>query len=126
MDMIQPYKGDAHPPSSSRPPASAVTVMGRSGCPKNHLPLLEGAAHRFWMVLAVAVPMAIVSSIMVFRLPPVYVVKAEIEINPPQIDPTLSALLSHEIGRSDPATPSQLHPQPRSAAQESARWPSGW
>ena len=59
---------------------------------------------RFWMVLLIAVPMAILSSILVLRLPPVYLAKGEIEINPLLIDPQLSALMTHEPGQHDPAT----------------------
>ena len=55
------------------------------------------------MVLLIAVPLAIASSIVVLKLPPVYMAKAEIEINPPGIDPELSALLTHEPGHRDPS-----------------------
>ncbi len=42
---------------------------------------------------------------MVLRLPPVYMVKAEIEINPPEIDPmAFDAAVATEIGRRDPAS----------------------
>ncbi len=44
MDGIQPYKGDAHPPSTSRPAGERVTAIGQSGGRQNHLQLLEGAA----------------------------------------------------------------------------------
>ena len=65
---------------------------------------LKALRLRFWMVLLIAVPMLILSSILVLRLPPVYLAKGEIEINPPLIDPQLSALMTHEAGRHDPAT----------------------
>ncbi len=84
MDEIQAYKEDfllyrarvapwpprcpAHNPAVGRP---LRTTSRRS-------------AGAFWMVLAVAVPLAIVSSIVVLKLPPVYLAKAEIEINPPR------------------------------------------
>ena len=58
---------------------------------------------RFWMVLSIAMPIAITLSILVLRLPPVYMAKSEIEINPPTIDPELSALMTHEPGRHDPS-----------------------
>jgi polysaccharide biosynthesis transport protein len=110
MDSIQPYKGDAPPPSTGRPPTSASLHFINPAAQKTTSHYFKAVRHRFWMVLAIAVPFAIVSSIMVLRLPPVYVVKAEIEINPPQLDPTLSALLTHEIGRSDSAAQASYIP----------------
>jgi polysaccharide biosynthesis transport protein len=65
---------------------------------------LKALRLRFWMVLLIAVPLAILFFILVLRLPPVYLAKGEIEINPPLIDPQLSALMTHETGRHDPAT----------------------
>ena len=62
------------------------------------------------MVLAVAVPLAILGCIYVLRLPPVYLVKAEIEIKPPDYDPLLSTLVSHDIGRRDPASQERYVP----------------
>ena len=62
------------------------------------------------MVLAIAVPLAITSSILVLRLPPVYMAKAEIEINPPAIDPELSTLVTHEPGRHDPSVTASYVP----------------
>ena len=53
------------------------------------------------MVLSIALPLAIALSIMVLRLPPVYIAKGELEINPPAIDPQLSALMTHEPGSHD-------------------------
>jgi capsular exopolysaccharide synthesis family protein len=53
------------------------------------------------MVLAVGVPLGIAASTVVLKLPPVYQVRAEIEINPPEVDPLLSTLVTHEIGRHD-------------------------
>jgi len=55
-------------------------------------------------VLAIAVPLAIASSIVVLKLPPVYLAKAEIEINAPEIDQVLSTLVSHDPGRRDPSS----------------------
>ena len=110
MDAIQHYKGDALPPSTGRPPTSASLQFINPAAQKTTSDYFKAVRHRIWMVLAIAVPFAILSSIMVLRLPPVYVVKAEIEINPPQLDPTLSALLTHEIGRSDPAAQASYIP----------------
>ena len=72
------------------------------------------------MVLAVAVPLAIVELDLVLRMPPVYLVKAEIEINPPEIDPALSTLVSHELGRRDPSATANYVPN------QEARLRSKW
>ena len=71
---------------------------------------LRALRRRFWMVLSIAVPLAIASSILVLRLPPVYMAKGEIEINPPAIDPELSALMTHEPGRHDPSVTASYVP----------------
>jgi capsular exopolysaccharide synthesis family protein len=67
---------------------------------------VQALGRRFWLVLAVAVPMAVTSAIMVLKMPPVYMAKAEIEINPPEVDSGLSALVTHDPGRRDPASSS--------------------
>ena len=81
------------------------------------------------MVLAVAVPLAVLGCIYALRLPPVYLVKAEIEINAPDYDPVLSTLVSHDIGRRDsgnqerisPTAPAQLKSHAAPGARSSAR-----
>src|SRR5271170_8056183 len=110
MDTIQPYKGDAPPASTGRPSASVSPHFVNPASQKTTSHYLKALRHRFWMVLAVALPLAIATSIMVLRLPEVYLVRAEIEINPPQIDPLLSTLVSHEIGRTDPAAQASYIP----------------
>jgi capsular exopolysaccharide synthesis family protein len=62
------------------------------------------------MVLSIGVPLAIAAAILVLKMPPVYMVKTEIEINPPEIDPALGALMTHDIGRRDSASASQYVP----------------
>jgi len=62
---------------------------------------LAALRRRFWLAVAVAVPLAITTSIVVLKLPPVYQARAEIEINPPEIDPLLTTLVAHEVGRRD-------------------------
>ena len=62
-------------------------------------------------------PWPSLASILVLRLPPVYLAKAEIEINPPEIDPRA---LDARVARARPARsgePGQLRPQPRSQAR---------
>ena len=58
----------------------------------------------------IAVPLAIASSILVLGFRRCYVAKGEIEINPPAIDPVLSALMTHEPGRHDPAATASYVP----------------
>jgi polysaccharide biosynthesis transport protein len=110
MDTIQPYKGDAPPASTGRPSASVSPHFVNPSIQKTTTHYLKALRHRFWMVLAVAMPLAIATSIMVLRLPEVYLVRAEIEINPPQIDPMLSTLVTHEIGRTDPTAQASYIP----------------
>ncbi len=50
--------------------------------------------------------------------PPVYLVKAEIEINPPEVDPWLSTLVAHEGRPPRPIEPGQLRRQPRGSAPQ--------
>ena len=58
-------------------------------------------ATRLRVVLAVALPLAVTSSIMVLRQAPVYVATAEIEIKPPALDHWLTTLVGTETGRHD-------------------------
>jgi capsular exopolysaccharide synthesis family protein len=103
MDGIQSYRGTTPAPPSvgSRHSAPLPAAVLNSEAAKTSADYVRALRRRFWMVLAVAVPLAVTSSILVLRLPPVYQAKAEIEINPPDINPVLSALVSHEIGRND-------------------------
>jgi capsular exopolysaccharide synthesis family protein len=100
MDGIQAYERSAaavaprHRPAGLAPPA----VVSNPAAVKTTASYLQALRRRIWMVLAVAVPFAIASSIVVLKLPPVYLAKAEIEINPPEIDPELWALVAHDPG----------------------------
>ena len=108
MDKIQVHKGYAAPAAlrQSAPPSLPINPAAV----KTTSHYLGALRRRFWMVLVIAVPMAIASSILVLRLPPVYQAKGEIEINPPAIDPVLSALMTHEPGRHDPAATASYVP----------------
>ena len=117
MDGIQATRRSCTT-SPSRPASAPPSLAINPGRRQDDLELLQALRRRFWMVLAVAVPLAIASSIVVLKLPPVYQAKAEIEINPPEIDPVLSTLV---IARSRPARSvehGELRPQPRSQAAE--------
>ena len=65
---------------------------------------------RIWLILAVAVPLAIATSIWSLRQPRIYQARAEITIEPPEFNPVLSTLVSHEIGRHDPMTQERYVP----------------
>jgi polysaccharide biosynthesis transport protein len=118
MDGIQTYKGPAAPANSIRPGPAALTI--NPAAVKDASNYFKALRRRFWMVLAIAVPLAISSSIVVLRLPPVYLVKAEIEINAPELPPEISTLVSHELGRRDPQSHANY------AANQEARLRAKW
>ncbi len=72
------------------------------------------------MVLAVAVPLAVLGCIYALRMAPVYLVTAEVEINVPDYDPILSSLVSHDLGRRDSGSQAQYIPN-RAAQIKSLR-----
>jgi polysaccharide biosynthesis transport protein len=98
MDAIQTYRGYA-PPSPLRPAPGPPAV--NPAAVKTTSNYLRALRRRVWMVLAVAVPIAVLGCIYALRVAPVYLVRAEIEINAPDYDPVLSTLVSHDIGRRD-------------------------
>jgi capsular exopolysaccharide synthesis family protein len=118
VDAIQTYKGQAAPPSLAR--SAALPLAVNPAALKTTSNYLRALRRRIWAVLAIAVPVAIGASIYVLRLPPVYLVKAEIEIDPPEYDPMLSTLVSHDLGRHDSA--SQERYIPNRAAQLRTKW----
>jgi polysaccharide biosynthesis transport protein len=101
VDGIQAYKGDAATPSPSRPPIALSPVASNPAAVKTTSNYLTALKRRFWVVLAVAVPLAVTTSILVLRQPPVYVAKVEIEIKPPELDQWLTTLVATESGRRD-------------------------
>jgi len=110
MDGIQACKGYPAPPDRSRSAPAPSPLAINPAAVKTTSNYIRALRRRFWMVLAVAVPLAIASSIMVLKLPPVYMAKAEIEINPPEIDPALSTLVSHDPGQHDPSSTASYVP----------------
>ena len=108
MDKIQVHKGYAAPAALKQSAPPSLPINPAAVKTTSHY--IGALRRRFWMVLVIAVPMAIASSILVLRLPPVYQAKGEIEINPPAIDPVLSALMTHEPGRHDPAATASYVP----------------
>ena len=116
MDGIVPYRD--HPAASAPSPS----VRG-------HMPMVVPEAHsinpaavktpsdylramrrRIWLILVVAVPMAIATSTWALRQPKIYQARADITIDPPEFSPMLSSLVSHEISRHDPMTQERYIP----------------
>lgn len=62
---------------------------------------LTAMRRRVWLILAIAVPLAITTSILALRAPRIYEARAEITIEPPELNPLLQTLLAHEVGRHD-------------------------
>jgi capsular exopolysaccharide synthesis family protein len=116
MDGIVPYRGSfAAPRESGNPnrhgpvalPASSHVNPAAVKSPSDYLRAMR---RRVWLILAVAVPMAIATSIWALRQPRIYQARAEITIEPPEFNPVLSTLVSHEIGRHDPLTQERYVP----------------
>jgi polysaccharide biosynthesis transport protein len=108
MDGIQVHKGYATPATSVK--SAPVELVMNPAAVKTTSHYIRALRRRIWMVLSIAVPLAIASSIVVLKLPPVYMAKGELEINPPAIDPELSALMTHEPGRHDPSVTASYIP----------------
>ena len=118
MDEIQSYPAYPATPSPQRATTGPLSINPAAiKRPSNYFRAIR---RRIWMILAIAVPMAIVTCIYILRLPPVYLVKAEIEINAPDYDPMLSTLVSHDIGRRDSGSQERYIPN-RAARLKSRR-----
>ncbi len=116
MDGIVPFRD--HPAAAA--PAPHVSRHSQMDIPAS-LPMNPAAVktpsdyiramrRRIWMILAVAVPMAIATSSWALRQPKIYQARAEITIDPPEFNPALATLVSHEIGRHDPITQERYIP----------------
>jgi capsular exopolysaccharide synthesis family protein len=104
MEGIVPFRGST--PVTRTPHAGSLTIpeaqptdLATLKTPSDYL---RATQRRVWLILAVAIPIAIASSIWALRQPRIYQAVAEVTIDPPQYDPILSALVSREIGRHDP------------------------
>jgi capsular exopolysaccharide synthesis family protein len=112
MDELERIRRKPSPVAIAQRPA-ATTLSPLSVNPaavKTTSNYIQALRRRFWMVLSIAVPLAIAGTIAVLKMPPVYMVKAEIEINPPEPDPALGALLPHDVGRRDSTSAAQYVP----------------
>ena len=101
MDEIQVHHGYTAPAPLSKTAPAPLAINPAAVKTTSHY--IRALRRRIWMVLSIAVPLAIGSSILVLKLQPVYLAKGEIEINPPAVDPELSALMTHEPGHHDPS-----------------------
>lgn len=96
MDGIQAYAGATRPHPQSTPVFSAAPSAAKS--PADYIRALR---RRFWLVLAIGVPLSILGGIWTVRQPNVYMAKTQILIEPPQFDPYLSTLVSQQVGPRD-------------------------
>jgi capsular exopolysaccharide synthesis family protein len=113
MDQIERIRSNPAAPGVRERPATAALLSPLTVNPaaiKTTANYLQALRRRYWMVLSIAVPLLIASAILVLKMPPVYLAKTEIEINPPEIDPALGALITHDIGRRDSASAAQYVP----------------
>lgn len=108
MDAIQTYRGYAGSPTPLRP--AATTAVVNPSVVKGTSDYLRALRRRAWMVLAVAVPLATLGCIVALRMPPVYIVKAEIQIDASEFDPVLRTLLSQEVSPRDPGSSERAIP----------------
>ncbi|WP_165225191.1 GumC family protein [Aquisphaera insulae] len=134
MDGIMPLRGSSSstsfaPSSSPGHGPGAELAAGRQGAtavtfghPAHAAPAFNPAAakgpadylravkRRIWLVLVVAVPMAALTSAWALRQPKIYRAVAEITIDPPQINPMLSTLVSRDLGQQDGASQERYAP----------------
>jgi len=118
MDGIVPFRDQ--PASSALSPSASASRHAPMAVPaslsinpaavKTPSDYLRAMRRRIWLILAVAVPMAIATSSWALRQPRIYQARAEITIEPPEFNPVLSTLVSHEIGRHDPITQERYVP----------------
>lgn len=98
MDGIQPYQQGSS--VHSRVVATAVNPPPiNPAAVKSPSDYLRALRRRFWAVLMVAVPLGVVATVWVLRMPSVYQAEAMVLIEPPQIDPVLSTLVSRDVGQ---------------------------
>src|SRR5271157_3643476 len=116
MDGIVPVRdhsaASAPSPSVNRhaPMAVPASLPINPAAVKTPSDYIRAMRRRVWLILAVAVPMAIVTSIWALRQPKIYQARAEVTIDPPEFNPLLSTMVSHEIGRHDPITQERYIP----------------
>jgi len=98
MDGIQPYGTPPRPV----PHAVAPHHAGNPAAVKAPSDYVRALRRRVWLVLTVAVPLGVASSVWAVRQPAVYRATAQVFIRPPQYDPVLASLMSQNVGQHDP------------------------
>lgn len=119
MDGIRPHRGPSgtiNPGSQAAAPApvslpggfAPAPVPGHPGTVGIDLAAVKTPAHyvaaarrRVWLILAIAVPLSILTSIRALRQPKIYQAKAEIKVEAPHYDHALSTLVSHSSAQGD-------------------------
>lgn len=109
MDEIAPLRasslavhhGPGGLPGRHATPALPASPAHNPAAVKGPADYLRALRRRVWLVLAVALPLAIAASTWTLRQPRIYQAVAEVTIDPPQYDPILSTLVSRDIGRHD-------------------------
>lgn len=91
-------------------PASAEPASRNSPALKTPATYLRALRRRIWLVLVVAIPLAIMTSTLALRVPRVYQARAEITIEPPELNPLLQTLIGQELGRHDPVAQDKYVP----------------
>jgi len=96
MDGIPGY------PTATRSLTGPTTLSHSSASNKTTSAYLRALRRRCWIVLAIGVPLSILSGIWIARQPNVYSARTQIKIEAPQFDPVLASLVSPNVGHSDP------------------------
>ncbi len=110
MDAIPNHRGFPAPALAAAAPIRPVVASSPAPNPAAHkgpADYIRALRRRVWMVLALAVPLAVLACILVLRMQPVYTVAAEIEINAPEHDQALKQIVSQDIGQHDSSFQSQ-------------------
>ncbi len=107
MDGIQPYAQAAPTrpaatyqvyPQPAPTPGQGTTNPAAVKTPSDYVRALK---RRIWLVLVVAVPLSVATSVYAVKQPAVYRAATQILIKPPQYDPMLAMLVSNEGARRD-------------------------
>ena len=88
-------------------PASPPVNLAAVKSPSDYLRAMR---RRIWLILAVAVPLAITTSIWALRQPRIYQARPRSRSSPPSSTRFSQTLVSHEIGRHDPMTQERYVP----------------
>ena len=110
--VVQPRKTTTAPTSFSpqQPALSTLHSPVNLAAIKTPVHYLRAMRQRFWLILVVTLPLVITTSILALRAPRIYAARAEITIEPPELNPALQTLIAHEIGHHDPVSQDKYIP----------------